>query len=167
MTKVSSPSWGTLGMWAAVLTLLVAAVGWLAWPSDAGAGGSTLRPYDDQVVLRGAVVYANNCAKCHGANLEGQPNWRVRLPDGKLPAPPHDETGHTWHHPDSYLIAVTTHGLEQMLGKAYPNDMPAYGNTLSESDIVAVLSYIKSRWPRPVQARHDQVNAQYGRAQGG
>jgi mono/diheme cytochrome c family protein len=167
MTKISSPSWGTLGMWAAVLALLVAAVGWLAWPSGAGAGGSTLRPYDDQVVLRGEVVYVNNCARCHGANLEGQPNWRVRLPDGKLPAPPHDETGHTWHHPDSYLIAVTTHGLEQMLGKAYPNDMPAYGNTLSESDIVAVLSYIKSRWPRPVQARHDQVNAQYGLAQGG
>ena len=41
--------------------------------------------------------YQEYCASCHGVNLEGQANWRSRNQDGTLPAPPHDETGHTWH----------------------------------------------------------------------
>ncbi|MFZ8939555.1 MAG: c-type cytochrome [Burkholderiaceae bacterium] len=169
MNNTVTPRAGRWLMWTAVLVLLLllVVVWWLASPSPSGAATATLRPYDNAVVLRGEVVYANNCARCHGVNLEGEANWRVRLPNGKLPAPPHDETGHTWHHPDGYLVAVTTHGLEKVLGQTYPNDMPAYGDTLSQDDVVAVLSYIKSRWSPAVRARHDQVNAQYQRAQGG
>ena len=29
-----------------------------------------------------------------------------------LPAPPHNETGHTWHHPDEMLFAITKYGRE-------------------------------------------------------
>ena len=57
-----------------------------------------LRPDSLDVVTHGAQIYAAACASCHGADLEGQPNWRFRNADGRLPAPPHDETGHTWHH---------------------------------------------------------------------
>jgi len=57
--------------------------------------------------------------------LEGQANWRQRDADGYLPAPPHDETEHTWHHPDSYLYLMTRYGIENMIGKSSPN-MPAY-----------------------------------------
>jgi hypothetical protein len=52
-------------------------------------------PTDPTLVTRGKVVYAEQCASCHGTNLEGQPNWRHRLPNGRMPAPPHDATGHT------------------------------------------------------------------------
>jgi hypothetical protein len=57
----------------------------------------------------GDKLYVQHCASCHGANLEGQPDWRKRLPNGRFPAPPHDATGHTWHHPDEVLFAVTKH----------------------------------------------------------
>ena len=53
---------------------------------------------------RGQALYADSCAACHGANLEGQPDWRVPGADGILPAPPHDETGHTWHHDNQLLF---------------------------------------------------------------
>lgn len=59
----------------------------------------------------GRELYAANCASCHGANLEGHPDWMKRLPSGRLPAPPHDETGHTWHHSDKQLSTIVKFGL--------------------------------------------------------
>ena len=107
----------------------------------------------------GKLVYAENCASCHGMALEGQANWRQRDPDGYLPAPPHDKTGHTWHHSDSYLFLITKYGIEKMIGRKYPNNMPAYKDKLTDEEIIAALSYIKSTWPGRIQRQHDQVNA--------
>lgn len=118
-----------------------------------------LRPGDKVLVARGAQIYAQNCASCHGDNLEGAPDWQTRRADGKLPAPPHDETGHTWHHGDQVLFDLTKYGLAAMLNEDYATDMPVYDGVLPDQDIVAVLSFIKSRWPAEVQSRHDQVNA--------
>jgi len=132
----------------------VAAALW--WPTEPAA--PTLRPDDPQVVARGAAIYAAQCAACHGARLEGQPNWRTRRPDGKLPAPPHDATGHSWHHADALLFDLTKKGPAAMIGGNYQTDMPGYAGTLSDTEIVAVLSYIKSRWPPAIRARHDMIN---------
>ena len=80
----------------------------------------------------GKVLYAQHCAACHGAKLEGQPNWRSKLPNGRMPAPPHDDSGHTWHHPDEVLIGITKHGLVPPYAPpGYESDMPAFAGTLS------------------------------------
>ncbi len=50
---------------------------------------------DDAVVYGGQRLYMSHCAACHGINLQGAPNWHRRNAAGYLPAPPHDETGHT------------------------------------------------------------------------
>ena len=81
----------------------------------------SLKPNDAPTVNLGGSVYAKNCASCHGANLEGQFNWRQRDSNGYLPAPPHDESGHTWHHSDQYLFLMTKYGIEEMIGKRYPD----------------------------------------------
>ena len=100
-----------------------------------------------ELVKLGARVYGQHCAACHGARLEGQPNWRRRLPNGRLPAPPHDESGHTWHHPDDVLFAITKDGLAPPYApRDYESDMPAFGGKLSDAEIWAVLAYIKSNW---------------------
>ena len=39
----------------------------------------------EQLAL-GRGVYQAHCATCHGADLEGQPNWRKRGADGLMPA---------------------------------------------------------------------------------
>ncbi|MFL2818725.1 MAG: c-type cytochrome [Candidatus Puniceispirillales bacterium] len=113
---------------------------------------------DSSIIENGKKVYANNCASCHGINLEGQKNWMSRLPDGLMPAPPHDETGHTWHHPDRYLFMVTKYGIEELIGEKYLNNMPVYKDILSDEEIIAVLSYIKSTWPSKIKKIHDQIN---------
>ena len=103
------------------------------------------------LVARGEVLYQLHCASCHGANLEGQPNWRERDADGMLPAPPHDMTGHTWHHSDALLFDVTKYGSTYVIGSDYKSNMPGFSETLSDTDIWAILSFIKSTWPPDIQ----------------
>ena len=118
----------------------------------------TLNPDNKETILLGKSVYVQNCASCHGVKLEGQKDWMSRLPDGLMPAPPHDETGHTWHHSDKYLFMITKYGIEDIIGQKYPNNMPAYKDILSDKEIISVLSYIKSTWPNKVKKIHDQIN---------
>jgi len=127
----------------------------------------TLRPNDPAVVAQGKAIYAAQCASCHGADLEGQPNWRERGPDGRLPAPPHDETGHTWHHVDAQLFSLTKYGMPKEIGNGEPyySNMPAYESVLSDEEIIAVLSFIKRSWPVEIRKRHDQMNAQTAASQ--
>jgi mono/diheme cytochrome c family protein len=118
---------------------------------------SMLKPGDAQVVAQGLKVYEAQCASCHGVNLEGQANWQKRLPDGRLPAPPHDESGHTWHHPGEVLFNITKYGPQHYAGADYASDMPKYEGLLSDADIIAVLSYIKSTWPPRIKGTHNKI----------
>ena len=110
----------------------------------------------------GARVYAKNCASCHGANLEGQPNWRQRNANGRLPAPPHNVRGHTWHHDDETLFGITKLGTAEFTGLSIESDMPAFKDILSDDDIWAVLAYIKSRWSARIRQRQDSINRRAG-----
>ncbi|AYE87222.1 MAG: cytochrome c [Sulfitobacter sp.] len=103
-------------------------------------------PVDAEMLDQGADLYAENCASCHGADLEGQPDWRRRLDNGRMPAPPHDETGHTWHHADQQLFDITKNGLASVV-PGYESDMPVFEGILSDAEITAILGYIKSTWP--------------------
>jgi len=139
--------------------LAAAAAGAAFWTMGIGsASGLRADPDNAAQVARGRIVYADQCAACHGANLEGQPDWRQRRPDGKLPAPPHDVSGHTWHHPDDQLFLVTKQGTQAVAGPGYKTDMRGFGDVLSDADIWAVLAYIKSSWPPEIRARHKRMN---------
>jgi S-disulfanyl-L-cysteine oxidoreductase SoxD len=120
--------------------------------------GPLLQPDDPFIVARGKEVYGAACAPCHGANLEGQPNWRERGPDRLLPAPPHDDTGHTWHHPDATLFEISKFGVQKFAGTDYKSAMPAFDQRLSDADIAAALSFIESTWSPPIRQRHDTIN---------
>lgn len=102
--------------------------------------------------------YQEYCASCHGVNLEGQANWRSRNQDGTLPAPPHDETGHTWHHETEMLFEYTKLGgqvtLEEVGVKNFTSGMPAFGDVLTDEQIWEVLSFIRSTWPQHIQDAH-------------
>ena len=119
-----------------------------------------LTPDDAEVIAVGQGIYADQCATCHGARLEGQPNWRIRGEDGLLPAPPHDATGHTWHHDDETLFTLTKYGLAGLMENAPPSGMPAYEGVLTDDEIIAVLSFIKSTWPDDLRQYHDELNVQ-------
>ncbi|GGM06236.1 cytochrome c [Pseudooceanicola nanhaiensis] len=104
----------------------------------------------------GAALYAETCASCHGAELEGQPDWRSPGEDGVLPAPPHDASGHTWHHDTPLLLEYTLKGgqaaLEARGVTGFKSGMPAFEETLSEDQVLDILAFIRSTWPERVQA---------------
>ncbi len=147
--------------WSAAASGLVAIAAGTALAGGAGTeappDGLTFlgQPVTAEQIARGQQVYGEYCASCHGANLEGQPDWRRRLGNGRMPAPPHDESGHTWHHSDQDLFDMTKLGVGGVVA-GYESDMPAFGEILTDEEIAAVLAFIKSTWPerqREVQAR--------------
>lgn len=99
------------------------------WQSDEQEAASRL-------LAQGAAVYAAHCQGCHGdqaarTNASG--------------APPHNQHGHTWHHPDPQLKDWVRNGKPS-------TQMPAYGDRVNEAEIEAVIALIKTWWT-PEQAR--------------
>jgi mono/diheme cytochrome c family protein len=133
---------------AAGLAIVAAAAALL--PRPAGVPGL---PADDKAeIAEGARLYADHCATCHGAHLEGQPDWQRPGPDGLLPAPPHDPTGHTWQHSDRELYALVAQGPLPFAAKGYRTAMPAFAGQLGDHQIRATIAFIKSTWPAGVRA---------------
>ena len=88
---------------------------------------------------------------------------RNRGPDGLLPAPPHDATGHTWHHPDQQLFAITKYGTAALVGREYRTTMGGFGDVLDDHEIRDVLAFIKSRWPEEIRRRQAGITARAGK----
>ena len=135
----------------------------LLWPVAAFAG----HELDGRDIGNGQALYKEHCASCHGAKLEGQPNWRQPGSDGILPAPPHDETGHTWHHDNRLLFDYTKlGGMALMEAKGitrFKSGMPGLGDAMSDEGIWDVLAYIRSTWPdriRKIQADRNPPHEQ-------
>lgn len=106
-------------------------------------------------VEQGAEMYRAFCATCHGIDLAGSPDWKVPNPDGSLTPPPQDSTGHTWHHSDQVLIDLIAKGSDFAQSR-----MPTFGDTLSESDILAILEYLKSNWGEQERAYQWEATSQ-------
>jgi mono/diheme cytochrome c family protein len=143
-----------------VAAIAVVALGMVIVGGSIGAAGPapTADPADAELVALGEQIYAQQCASCHGADLEGQPNWQRQLPDGGMPAPPHDASGHTWHHPDVLLFGITKFGGQALAPAGFKGNMPPFADQLSDREIWAVLAFIKSRWPADIQAAQQQRN---------
>lgn len=133
---------------------LMAVAGWWAWGWQRDAIG----PGNPSQIALGQQLYARHCAECHGANLEGEAEWRVRRPSGELPAPPHDASGHTWHHSDEQLFAITKHGIARFAPPDYKSAMPSFVGRLTDAEIRAVLAFIKSTWPEEICTRQGRLN---------
>lgn len=139
--------------WATALVIVtaaaVAAAGWILWRGN-GAG---IPLHDPSRIALGKALYASHCASCHGASLEGEPDWQTRKPSGELPAPPHDASGHTWHHADEQLFAIIKHGMARFAPPGYKTAMPSFVGVLTDSEIRSVLAYVQSTWPAEIRDR--------------
>lgn len=151
-----------MGIKTGILLAFITMMALLGFVVMTGGGDEPLAPdpANAPLVALGRMVYADNCARCHGANLEGEADWQSRRPDGTLPAPPHDATGHTWHHPDSLLLAITRDGSAAFAPPGVQTVMPGFAGTLSEREIVAAIAFIKSTWPADVRRRQARISAQ-------
>ena len=150
---------GKIQIWGAgAASLLV--VGVLIWWiitefSDTRSGNPTIESLQsqesDQIEI-GRTTYQANCAQCHGANAEGQPLWQQRNADGTLKPPPHDETGHTWHHSDGLLFRIIRDGGAIYETEGFKSGMPGFGDRLNSEEIKAVITYFKSLWSPEIRS---------------
>lgn len=141
--------WSGLLILAIVLGVAACGVARLGYAGSAGTSVAPGAPYptlDAAQAARGREVYIQYCASCHGPKAEGAPNWATPGPDGLGLAPPHDDTGHTWHHSDRVLYEMIRDGMSDPLRPGSPLRMPAFGGALSDSDIRAVIEYFKGLW---------------------
>lgn len=134
------------GAMALITVTLLLACGSSAEEPDLRAGpglseASPPPPLDQELVEAGELLYRANCAACHGIDLSGDPDWKTPNPDGSYPPPPHDSSGHTWHHSDRLLLELIRDGSD------FPQTrMPSFGDTLTEQEIISILEYLKSNW---------------------
>jgi mono/diheme cytochrome c family protein len=145
---------------AAVLSVAVVAIFGFALGLRRAADPSGLSE-EPAVIARGEGIYAARCGSCHGTRLEGQADWQSPRADGKMPAPPHNSDGHTWHHDSATLFGITKHGLvPPWAPPGYRSDMPAFAGVLSDGETWAVLSFIASTWNEEAKNWQRQIEAQ-------
>lgn len=106
---------------------------------------------DIALIARGRMLFAQNCAQCHGEGAVGAPDWTRRLPDGTFPPPPLNGTAHAWHHPLAQLRAVIRDGTPS-------GNMPAWAGRLNDEEITAVIAYVHSLWPQEAHQAWYEMN---------
>ncbi|MDE2969946.1 MAG: cytochrome c, partial [Chloroflexota bacterium] len=79
---------------------------------------------------------------------------------GLLPAPPHDNYGHTWHHGDGYLFRVTKRGGAAFMMPGQQSNMPGFDVQMTDQEIIDVIEYIMGFWGAHV--REFQASASAG-----
>ena len=110
------------------------------------------RWFNQSVVDYGAPIFQQNCAVCHGVNAEGTKEWRKTDANGNYPPPPLDGSAHAWHHSIPQLARSIKEGGIKLGGV-----MPAFGDKLSDQDVLAVIAYFQSKWPDEVyKVWHDR-----------
>ncbi len=131
---------------AVIPTLICASIALVACGGEDKSNPDTA-PSDP--IERGQLIFAVNCAACHGPNGEGQPHWQTVNPDGTLPAPPLNGDGHTWHHGDGTLYKQVKLGGAYLVDEGlagFKSGMPAFEDILTHQEIIDVLTYVKSLW---------------------
>jgi mono/diheme cytochrome c family protein len=86
----------------------------------------------------GSKVYTTNCSSCHQANGKGQPGVFPPLAGNPTVQGPAADVIH--------IVKNGKNGKITVNGTSYNGQMPAWKGTLSDSDIAAVITYIRGSW---------------------
>lgn len=105
---------------------------------------------------RGARLFQEHCAQCHGPEAQGHPDWAT---PGVIAAPPLDGSGNEWKRSRAAMAQVILNGAER---DGVPV-MPAWAGRLSEAEVDDIIAWYQALWPPEVYARWQQAHAGTGR----
>ena len=114
-------------------------------PAPGGEATHAPPALDPARIARGAEVFRQNCASCHGDRAQGALNWQKPGADGKYPPPPLNGSAHSWHHPFAQLKQTIQEGTLRLGGS-----MPPWRGKLTDADIEAVILHFQSLWPAEI-----------------
>jgi mono/diheme cytochrome c family protein len=128
-------------------------------PTDPGSTVKGVR-YTRHQIAEGRTYYEQTCAACHGLGGQGQFPEAPFEPDatGRIGAPPHNETGHTWHHTDELLLRYITEG-----GFANPANfyiMPRFDALYDRDQAALIIAYIKTMWTEEQRIMQHHMTAE-------
>ncbi len=103
---------------------------------------------------RGARLFQEHCAQCHGPEAQGHPDWQT---PGVVAAPPLDGSGNEWKRSKLDLIAIVKNGAKRN-GEPV---MPGWKGRLSDQEIEEIILWFQTLWPVGVyeQWRGQQAGA--------
>jgi len=104
--------------------------------------------FDPASMARGAALFGDHCAQCHGPQAQGHPDWQTPHDSRFAAAPPLNGTGNDWKRSRTELAAVIRNGVRRKTDKA--DIMPAWKKRLNERDIDDILNWMQSLWPPEV-----------------
>jgi mono/diheme cytochrome c family protein len=110
-------------------------------------------------VVRGARLYQEHCAQCHGPEAQGHPDWenpRVAA------APPLNGGGNEWKRSKQELVAVIKHGAKRNKVPV----MPGWEGRFSDQEIEDVIAWFQALWPMDVYDRWYKANAAAAKPRG-
>jgi mono/diheme cytochrome c family protein len=118
--------------------------------AGAAAGGEATVSLD--AMLRGARLYQEHCAQCHGPEAQGHPDWQNPQ---VVAAPPLDGTGPVWKRSKRELIAIIRNGAK----RGNQPVMPGWQGRLSDQEIEDIIAWFQALWPAEVYERWRKANA--------
>ena len=134
--------------------LLTSVIGLLSGCSNAEntATDDTARWYTSEQLVRGKVIFSENCAAYHGTDANGQGegivDWKVPNTNGIYPAPPLNGQAHAWHHSLKVLLRTINDG-----GKPLGGTMPAWKGHLTETQQRLTIAALQDYWPDETYAK--------------
>lgn len=109
-------------------------------------------------VALGERLYMGHCAGCHGRYRQGQPLWQLTDAYAGRRAPAFDETGYTWRHSDEAIFHMTKYGRFPTAPSRGASSMPAFEGVLADQEILAIIAFIKARWPLGLRIAQAMLN---------
>ncbi|MCG6975965.1 MAG: c-type cytochrome [Acidiferrobacterales bacterium] len=101
------------------------------------------RLFDVERIARGAKLFQEKCAQCHGPEAQGHPDWERGRKEGYAAAPPLNGTGTDITLSKIKMMTIIRNGLKQ---NGLPV-MPAWAGRVSDQDIEDVITWFQALWP--------------------
>jgi mono/diheme cytochrome c family protein len=108
----------------------------------------SMRNFEPASVARGAALFEQNCAQCHGPQAQGHPDWQTPSSGEFSAAPPLNGSGNDWKRTRAELAATVRNGVRRKTDKV--DVMPSWKGRLSDRDIEDMVNWMQSLWPAEV-----------------